>query len=86
MSARRTRLSSKGFFSWLMATSDMQSHGLSCTVIFGPSAGHQGVAVGRAEAAELDVRALARMAATCADEDEMKSARYPSRYGLPLSQ
>ena len=28
----------------------------------------------------------ARMAATCADDDLMKTARNPSRYALPLSQ
>ena len=37
VSARRARLSSHGFFSWLVVTSRMQSHGLSCTTTFLPS-------------------------------------------------
>ena len=41
MSARRTRLSSKGFFSWFIATSSRQSQGLSCTVIFVPERLHE---------------------------------------------
>ena len=36
-----------------------QSHGLSCTVIFGPERLDEAVALGRGEAAELDVGALA---------------------------
>jgi hypothetical protein len=36
--ARRTRLSSKGFFSWCIETKFRQSQGLSCTVILLPIA------------------------------------------------
>ena len=36
--ARRTRGSSQGFFSWCGTTQSAQSHGLSLTVIFEPSA------------------------------------------------
>ena len=38
VSARRTRLSSNGLWSWFMATIIAQSHALSCTVILLPSA------------------------------------------------
>ena len=41
--------------------------------------GDQGVAIGRREATELDVGALARTAATWADALGMKTARKPSR-------
>ena len=38
VSARRTRLSSNGFFSWLNASTAWQFHGLSWIVTLGPSA------------------------------------------------
>src|SRR5262249_2612109 len=74
-SARRTRLSSNGFFWWLMATMRMQSHGLSWTVILSPSAV---LSVSRSAGEKPRNWMWARsprIAATWADEDEMKRAR-----------
>ncbi len=69
-----------------MATRSTQSHGLSCTVIFGPSA-----CTRLSRSAGLKPRnwmcaRSPRIAATWADDELMNSARNPSRYGLPLSQ
>ena len=58
-SARRTRLSSNGFFCWFSATWIEQFQALSCTVILLPSALHELIALHRREAAELDHGALA---------------------------
>ena len=68
VSARRTRLSSNGFFSWFIATSCTQFQGLSCTVILLPSAGTR-----LSRSAGLKPRnwmwaRSPRMAATWADE------------------
>ena len=75
VSARRTRRSSKGLCSWFIATSSTQSHGLSCTVIFGPSA-----ATSVSRSAGLKPRnwmcaRSPRMAATWAELELMKIAR-----------
>ena len=75
VSARRTRLSSQGLRSWFIATSSTQFHGLSCTVTFGPSAF---TSVSRS--AGLKPRnwawaRSARIAATWAEDDDMKMAR-----------
>ena len=56
-----------------------QFQGLSCTVILLPSAPHQGIAVGRREAAELDVGALAPDGRHLRGGAGMKMARKPSR-------
>ena len=59
VSARRTRTSSNGFFSWFMVTTLPQFQSLSCTAILSPSALYQLVARGRRQAAELDRGAVA---------------------------
>jgi hypothetical protein len=66
-SARRTRLSWKGFFSWFMASWIEQFQGLSCTVILLPSAA---TSASRSAGVKLRNWIMARsprMAATCAE-------------------
>ena len=75
MSARRTRLSSKGFFSWLMTTIRMQSQALSWTVILFPSAWTR-----LSRSAGLKPRnwmwpRSPRIIATCADDELTNTAR-----------
>ncbi len=79
MSARRTRLSSKGFFSWLMATMRMQSQGLSWTVILSPSAALRvSRSLGLKPRNWMWARSP-RISATWAAESRTNRARKPSR-------
>ena len=75
VSARRTRLSSNGFFFWFIATWIEQFHGLSCTVILLPSACTSCRAAAGVKPRNWIIARSPRMAATWAPASWMKIAR-----------
>ena len=84
VSARRTRLSSNGFRSWFIVTSCTQFQGLSCTVIFGPSACTRASRSAGLKPRNWMWARSPRMAATWADDDGDEERAVAVEVGLAL--